>query len=130
MAHKINRVYTDSAGLQTSYEETVPGTAETNIIAESIADGVTDGAVNFNADQSQLKSVLLVASVAMTLKTNSSGSPQETIALAAGVPKIWSLAQDLIGTCPFSGDVTALFVTNASGGAGTLTVKTAHDPTP
>lgn len=64
----------------------------------------------------------------MTVKTNSSGAPQETIAVAAGIPLVYVPAEG--GTAPFAGDVTKLYVTNASGGIAILNVLVLKDPTP
>jgi hypothetical protein len=132
MSHTISRVYTDNAGLQFVYSETVTlGTAETNINAETIADASANRPIlNFSADQSQLKSVMLKSTKNITLYTNdlSSGSPQDTIALVANVPKQWSLVADGIGACPFSADVDSLYASNASGGAAILDIRITFDP--
>lgn len=95
---------------------------------ESIADGATDLEVAFTLDISATKSFMIKADQAMTVKTNDSGSPTDTLSLLAGVPYIWH--ENSLGTFLLTGDVTALFVTNASGTAGTLTIEALSDPTP
>ncbi len=84
--------------------------------------------INLVLDISQLKFIFITTDKALTLKTNDSGSPQETIALAADKTLIWyaGCPWDI----PFAGDVTAGFITNASGGAATLQVRGSADVTP
>lgn len=97
-------------------------------LSETIADGSTNQAVAFTLDVSAVKSFYLNSSKDITFKTNSSGSPADTLALKANVPYIWHTnAYDtfLLGT-----DVTVLYITNASGAAATLTIEVITDPTP
>jgi hypothetical protein len=46
--------------------------------------------LTFTLDVSAAKSILLLSTKDVTLKTNSSGSPAATVSLTANVPKIWS----------------------------------------
>jgi hypothetical protein len=64
--------------------------------------------------------------VACTVKTNSSGSPDNTITLAAGVPVAWDTNSPYAN--PFTANVTKFYITNAS--AGTFSCKVLYDPTP
>lgn len=97
-------------------------------IDESIPNSTTNGLVAFALTVAKLKSLYMVSDAVITVKTNSSGSPQETIALAAGCPLVWN-SSDGYFACPFSGDVTKLYVTNTSGGAAQLQIRTIVDPT-
>lgn len=95
----------------------------------TIANSVTDQEVVFSIDRSQLVSLFLLASVAMTLETNSGSSATDTIALAAGIPYRWFTGQ--YNTCLITADVTKFFLTNASGGSGTFQAYAGHgDSTP
>lgn len=69
----------------------------------------------------RLKSIYILASTPLTIKTNSSGSPADTLALAAGVPFLWIAASGL--TVPFTADITALYLTNATANTGNLDVR-------
>jgi hypothetical protein len=103
----------------TSISSTVDHTVETvTKMQEVFADGVTNGQVLVAIDVSQLKAFAMVSNVALTVKTNSSGSPQETFALVANKPVVWQEGEAAI----FAGDVTQIFVTNASGSSATLQV--------
>lgn len=96
---------------------------------------ITAGAVNQQANvaiaSSTLQSLLLLwtaaaapgATSTLTIKTNSTGSPQDTIVLKNGVPVIYYVNGPYSN--PFAGAVTQMFstdnTTNAVG--GTLVVK-------
>lgn len=96
-------------------------------ISESIADSTTDGLVACTVDVSQLKACMIVADGGdMTLETNNGAAPTDTISLLNGVPFVWS--SDYLAA-HFSGDITALYMTNASGSASVLTAWFVVDPT-
>ena len=48
----------------------------------------------------------------ITLKTNSSSAPQETLTITAGIPAVWSVNDGFVN--PFAGNVTTAYVTNAT----------------
>ena len=101
---------------------------EEHNIAESIADGQTDLLVAYTLDFSQAKTFVMWPTVAMTIKTNSSGTPAQTFVLSAFEPVVWSAGQTAV-TNPITTDITALYVTNASGAAGILNIRSLQDPT-
>jgi len=107
---------------------TLEGTARIDVV-ESVLDGVSDGLVNFALDVSQAKLVFMQSDQDLTVKTNDSGSPQETISLTAGKPLLW-VPDFPEAPTPFSDDVTALYVSNASGDTATLRIKALLDATP
>lgn len=76
-------------------------------------------------DVSQLKSIIIKSSVAMTLEFNDSTTGVPTLALVAGVPYIWN--EDSYDACLLTDDVTALYITNTT--AGTLELSAIVDPT-
>lgn len=89
------------------------GSAEQSI-DQTFAAATTDQAqaASFGAPgtaSGDLVAVELLATGPMTIKTNSSSAPRETITLAAGVPLQWDAQSGL--ACPFAGAVTGLFVT-------------------
>jgi hypothetical protein len=57
----------------------------------------------------------------ITIKTNSSGSPQETLTIKAGKPFLWYKNSGV--TIPFAGNVTAAYFTNAGSTAAAVNVK-------
>lgn len=109
----VSKQYTAAGSIE--IEETVPATT-------------THMPLSLAIDISQLKSIIISSDVALTLKTNSSSSPTDTLAIKAGVPYIWNV--DSYDTCKITADVTSAFLTNATGGAATVTMRGLYDPTP
>lgn len=98
-------------------------TDQVSKIQESVPTGTADQEISLAIDISKLKAFSMQASQAMTVKTNSSGSPQETFTLAAGTPVVFVDGNTAI----FAGDVTSLFITNASGSLATFNLVAAVD---
>ncbi len=98
-------------------------TDQVSKIQESVATGTADSEISLALDISKLKAFSMQASQAMTVKTNSAGSPQETFTLAAGTPVVFVDGDTAI----FAGDVTSFFITNASGSLATFSIVAAID---
>ena len=113
----------------TSFEHTeaVSAGLERNL-DESIPDSSTDLAVTFALDQSAMKSFYLVSDQVVTIKTNNSSTPDDTLVLVASTPVVWTANCQM--TNPITVDVAQLYVTNASGTAATLKIRALEDPTP
>lgn len=75
-----------------------------------------------------LKGLWIVMDKAGTVKTNSSGSPQETITLVANVPFFWCNTNYIV--YPFAGAVTTLFFTNSIASVATGSIWSVRDGTP
>lgn len=61
-----------------------------------------------------IKNIYMCFDTAVTLKTNSTGSPQETLVFAANVPLLWDSQGPLaIGTI-FAGNITKFYLTNSA----------------
>lgn len=94
----------------------------------AIADSVTDQLVNLTLDVSQIKSVYMVSDQDITVETNDGTTPTDTINLKADVAVLWNA--DIGYSNPFTADVTALYLSNASGSAATFEMEIVHDATP
>lgn len=79
-------------------------------------------------DISQVKSILLLSDQDVTLKTNSSSSPTDTIALKANQPYIWFTGA--YDTCKITADVTTAFITNAGATQANVSARWLYDITP
>lgn len=100
--------------------------AESNI-DEALTDA-TDQLIAFALDISQCKSFLIWATGSdVTVKTNSSGTPDDTIALTKDQPIVWTTDDSPEFGIPLSADITALYATNT--GSGVLHVRALYDPT-
>ena len=110
-------------------ENTVSKSSSASIsVDETIANGQTAFQINVAIDVSAVKAFYICADQNVTVKTNSSGSPDDTLNLIANEPYAWhntSLSAFLLDT-----DVTAIFVANASGSAAALTLRVIQDASP
>ena len=97
--------------------------AQVNKMEETIADSLTDVEFLFSIDVSQLQVFHMESDVALTVETNSGSAAQETFTLVANVPVTFETGETAI----FAGDITGLYVTNASGSTATLQVMSGVD---
>ena len=88
-------------------------------LEETIADSVTDQEHLLAIDISQLKVFYMVSDQALTVDTNIvDPGQQEKFTLVANQPVTFETGETAI----FAGDVTKLFLTNASGSTATLSL--------
>jgi len=112
---RINATATKTPSANISFEETV-------------ATGVTNQLVACAFPATGLKLFGICSDKDVTIKTNSSGSPQETWNLKANQPYAW--VENNPGAVPFAGAVTAIYITNASGSEATVKLIAGWDATP
>lgn len=119
------------SGIGTVVQASQPLTAgASQDVTEPIPDASVDLPVVYALDSvgGNLVMLAILTTVAMTIKTNSSGAPVDTVVTVANVMVLYTGAPTVN---PFgSGDVTSLFVSNASGSSGTLNIRSLSDPTP
>jgi hypothetical protein len=99
---------------------------------KSIPNATTNFEIDFPVILTQVVSIAIVASVDMTLKTNSSSSPVDTIALKAGIVRTYDIDSPelkFLGGVSNDTDITQFFVSNASGAAGDLVISLVLDVT-
>ncbi len=100
----------------------------TRLDAEAVADAQTDKQITLSLDVSAVQAFYLVSDQAVTIETNNGSAPDDTLVLVANVPYRWTT--DSYDTFKFTTDITALFVTNASGAAAAISLEAVVDPTP
>ncbi len=120
-----------SNGANISKTITKSADAESNIDA-SIPNGA-DQLVAFTLDVSQLKGLYIVSDQDVVIETNSSSSAVNVFTMTAGVPFVWvqgsmPALRDTAATA-VTVDITALYVTNASGTSATVQIRALIDPT-
>jgi len=104
----------------TPLQQTVVLTANSSTIDSIVcAANTTNQLTTLAITKANLQLLYMVSDTAMTVKTNSSGSPQETITLTANTPYMWFTGSGI--TNPLVSNVTALYVTSVL--AGTLEVR-------
>jgi hypothetical protein len=115
---------------------TTPGDViSANIVANASSQHTFDAAIaasqtNFEIDvdipvSPELKAFVLIADQNMTVKTNSTSAPDNTISLSANVPFFWITGQ---GSIPLAAAVTKFYVTNTT--AGTLKCRALFNTVP
>ncbi len=119
--HTVTQSWGGQAGL--TFSTTQTGDYEANV-SQSIPASTTNLLIPFIAvTLANLQSLFIVADGPLTLKGDSSGSPEETITLAANVPLVWTAGCGLANplTAPLN---TGFYATNPSGTtAVNLTIK-------
>ena len=96
---------------------------------EDVADSETDYEIAGVIDISQLKAIMIVAVGGdMTLETNDGAAPSDAFSLLDGVPRVWSVDYLALAGI-FTVDITAWFLTNASGATSTFKCIAIIDPT-
>lgn len=96
-------------------------------VQDAIA-GSSTTQINVAIDVSAVKQIVIHSTVAATLKTNSSGSPANTIVLKADVEYVWNT--DSYDSFLLTTDVTTVFLVVAGATAGVLTISGVQDATP
>lgn len=94
----------------------------------AVADESTDLTANVAIDYSAVKLLYIVSDQDLTIETNDGDTPDDTLTLVANKPLVWF--EGCGYTNPLSADVTAVYLTNASGTDATLNIKVLQDATP
>jgi hypothetical protein len=118
--HRITSTYATDEGNAISALGTYTGTAEVGY----------DGTVAATTDlvevdiawiRANVHALLLYSSQALTIKTNNSGSPIDTIVLTAGQAVVWG--SDHLEANPVAHDVTKLFLSNDTANIATVKIR-------
>lgn len=123
----VKSVTTGTGNLQPASAQTYTGTHLAEV-DESIADGQTDKLLNIAFTYADLQSFYLLSDQDVTVETNSGSAADDTLTVAANVPYEWQA--DSPHANPFTADVAALYVTNASGSTATIKIRVLNDATP
>ena len=97
-------------------------------VDEAVPDSTTDQLVTIAIDVSAIQSFYMVSDQALTVETNSGSVADETIVLAANIPFVETSDNyhaDILAT-----DITALYLTNASGSTANFKLRCVQDVTP
>lgn len=117
--HAIIDSYTDDAGAVFSTSNKFTGQTEAAYDG-TIAANATNFAIALAFPVTGLQSVCIYSDTNLTVMTNSSSSPAQTINLTANVPIEWGVG---MGTNPITAAVTQLFVTNATANPAKFKVR-------
>lgn len=117
--HKISIAYQDGASAVTSELVSVVDEAEV-AYEDTVVAGASDVEADISFPFAGVKACCLVSDKDVTVKTNSSSTPGDTITLTANKPLIWY--DGARGVNPFTADVTKLFFSNAGGSIANVKV--------
>lgn len=120
--HSITKGYKTDEGTVTSVVTAITGDSEAGLEA-TIPVGGTNVPFVIAITRSQILSVCVYCSTSATIKTNSSSTPQDTINLAAGAQVVYEGAGATGAANPFSGNITAIYVTNNDPKAGNFKLR-------
>jgi hypothetical protein len=84
-----------------------------NTISFAAAASTADQLYTTSIDVSEIEVLFIYADGAVTMETNSSSAPAQTLVFAANKPLVWVRGMPV--TCPLTTDVTALYFTVAGG---------------
>lgn len=121
--HTLGITYRTAAGTITSTTDSYSADSEINEDV-SVSATTTNAEIDVAFDPTKIKSMVLYSDKAVTVKTNSTSAPVDTIAVAAAKQITWNT--DSSATVPFGGTagttaITKFYVTN--GGATAASVK-------
>lgn len=121
ITHTITKTWASGTSAPLSKSVSFVGVRELNIDA-AVAASTTNQQELLSFTAASLLEIFISSTQNVTIKTNSSSSPQETLTITGGDPLQWD------NTCgiaiPFSGDVTSIFITNAGASSATVSIRT------
>ena len=113
LKHTWSKAVKSDAGSAASQTDTYTAAAEENFDTDCAHAATRE--IDLAVDVSQIVSFFIYSDKDVTLKTNSTGAPAQTIALQA--KKMLDWRNDDIGANPLTVDITKLFFVNAGGTA-------------
>lgn len=114
--HQVQRnVYSNTLSISTT--ESLEGEVEA-AISQDINASAANVEILVALDVSKLQSVVIKASQDCTVKTNSSGAPDDTLTIEANVPYVWTI--NSYDANLITADVSKVFVTNLAAVAMTF----------
>ncbi len=118
--HKVNTSYSTDEGPVVSSFDTQTGNTEVGFDG-TIAATTDNIEVDIGFAHTPTKALEFWSSTALTVKTNSSSSPTQTISLTANQALIWTVAHP--ESNPITADVTKLFLSNDTSGIATVKIR-------
>lgn len=117
--HTLGTTYRTGSGTIASISASYTGEGEVDLDT-TVALSTTNKEFDIQFIKTDVISMIMFSDKAVTIKTNSSGSPSDTISLAAGMPLVWNT--DVPTAIPLAGPVSKIFVTNATANAAALKI--------
>lgn len=125
-SHTITTTHRNAAGTLTA-TKTLTNIVEINV-DETIAASTTNHEIDVVIDVSAVVMLAIYCDRAVTIKTNSTGSPADTIALPAGDMITWYTGR--LDSLILTTDVTKIYVTTPSGAVSNFSMRILLDLSP
>jgi len=113
--HTLGVTYKTDAGTITSTTDTYIGDAENDLDlggATALAAGAVNSEYDLQITVAKIQSMVLYSDQNIVVKTNSTGSPGNTVNLTAKKQVVWNTDSPMAK--PFTADVTKLFLSNSN----------------
>jgi hypothetical protein len=110
--HSVGVLYKDDAGTISSTTHSYSDDTEYGV-KETVVAGAVNKEIDIALTVANLKAMVLYCDQNVTVKTNSTGSPQDTINLVALKEVIFTIDGGAGGAIPFAGNVTKFYVSNS-----------------
>lgn len=112
LTHTRNIRYSTDEGRITDTDEAITGDGEQAYDGLIATSGTPNVEVDLAFPFAKVKSVVIYSAQAMTIKSNSTSAPDDTFVVPAGKQVAWNTND--INPCPFTANVTKLYLTNGS----------------
>lgn len=114
VSHTQKRIYIDRTNTPATDVVTITDDTENNSIFQVPAMQSPPALleVDWKAVRANLRSFGVTSDQAIVIFTDNASPPTDTIAVGAGAVILWALSREGLAKCPFSVDVTKLFVQN------------------
>lgn len=118
--HRITNSYQDDAG--TAQSVVLTNTGQNSDGFDGTVPATTNGfQIPITAAFAQIQSMLIYSSVAVTVKTNSTGTPAQTFNLTAGQSIIWGVGAFTAN--PITANITQIFIDNGTPNPASVKIR-------
>lgn len=121
ITHTVTKVWQGSNSLPLSQSVSLTALEELNFDF-TLAASTTNQQINLAFVKADLQSIFISSNQTITLKTNSTGSPQDTLTITAGDPFQWDINSGIPN--PFAGSVTTAYLTNGTASGANVSIRT------
>lgn len=90
------------------------------LVSLTVSASSTNEALAIAVPVARIATIFISSTRNLTLKTNSTSAPDDTLAISATRPYVWASGDT--SDCPFTVDITAIYLTNATASSATVTV--------
>jgi len=120
ISHTITKTWQGQSGLPISKGVVLTASEEVNFDFQ-VAASTSNQPFNLAFTKVDLQSIFILSDQTVTIKTNSSSTPQDTLTITGNDPYQWDINCGIAN--PFAGNVTSGFTSNAGDTAANVSVR-------